>query len=280
MGVGVGVGVGVSLTFDVDGEAAVLEQGVEYSARLSSLSEARYGVVRGLPRIVALLEHRGIAATFYVPGATAQRHPEAIAELAAAGHEVAHHGYLHRRSDHLDTAGQREEIERGIDALRECVGERPVGYRSPSWELTPETLALLIEHEFLYDSSCMGDDRPYWERHGDHALLELPVHWSLDDFPYFAFSADSGGHLAGTSGLLACWQAEFDAALIERRHVTYTMHPEIIGRAHRLPVLEQLLDHITERAVAWFATHRQLAEYVHSNHDASAARHMTAQDDL
>jgi hypothetical protein len=47
--------------------------------------------------------------------------------------------------------------------------------------MTPETFELLVELDFVYDSSCMGDDRPYMEEHQELSLLELPAHWRTDD---------------------------------------------------------------------------------------------------
>ncbi|MBO0819155.1 MAG: polysaccharide deacetylase family protein, partial [Actinobacteria bacterium] len=133
--------VAVALTFDVDGEAPWLGEGPENGRRLTLLSQGRFGPVRGLGRVLDLLAGFGIRATFYVPGHTADHHPDAMAAILAAGHEVGHHGYLHRGTDGLDEAGQRAELEAGLTALDKH-GIRPVGYRSPGWELSPETLAM------------------------------------------------------------------------------------------------------------------------------------------
>ena len=65
----------VSLTFDVDAESGFLGDGPEYARRLTTLSEGRFGVVRGVPRILGLLRAHGLHATFFVPGDTAERHP-------------------------------------------------------------------------------------------------------------------------------------------------------------------------------------------------------------
>jgi peptidoglycan/xylan/chitin deacetylase (PgdA/CDA1 family) len=236
--------VGVSLSFDVDAEAGLACRPGSFEGRLSSLSEARFAIVRGIGRVLELLTEYRVAATFYVPGVVAERDAAAVREIASAGHEVAHHGHRHLPAHALDEAGQGEEIERGLAALQDCLGTRVTGYRSPAWELTPITLALLGEHGFAFDSSLMGDDRPYRIHAAGRTLAELPVHWSLDDVPYLAYAPEIGGHLGHPNALLATWVAEHDAAAREGRHLTYTMHPEIIGRAHRLALLRGLLDHL------------------------------------
>jgi hypothetical protein len=121
-----------------------------------------------------------------------------------------------------------------------------VGYRSPAWELTPDTLGLLGEHGFAYDSSLMGDDRPYPIRAGGRELVELPVHWSLDDVPFLAWAPERGGLLGNPRAGLSVWIAEHDAARREDRHLTYTFHPEVIGRAHRIDLLHALLSHVRD----------------------------------
>jgi peptidoglycan/xylan/chitin deacetylase (PgdA/CDA1 family) len=253
-----GAEVAVSLTFDVDAESGWLGAGPEYVARLSTLSEGRFGVTRGLPRILEILDRHAITGTFYVPGDTAERHTEAIQEVQKCGHEIGHHGYLHKQSDAIDADEQRDEIEKGLEALRVRLNVTPKGYRSPSWELTPETFALLKEHGFTYDSSLMGDDRPYVH----DGLLELPVHWSLDDWPHLHWRPGRGDAFTAPEAFLDTWLAEFDSAHHDQRHVTYTMHPEVIGRGHRAVILDRMIAAMKERANVWFASHEDVAAFL------------------
>jgi peptidoglycan/xylan/chitin deacetylase (PgdA/CDA1 family) len=213
-----------SITVDVDGVAGLAHRPGGLTAR----SEQAF-VWRGLERVVSVLDRYGAPATFYVPGVTAAENPSALRELLAAGHEIGHHGHEHLPTPTLDAAGERDELVRGIDALGE-IGVTPRGYRSPGWELTPVTLSLLPELGFAWDSSLMADERPY--RLGE--LVELPVHWRLDDVPYWLAYRDP-------REVLAIWKAEFDHA---DGHLTYTIHPEHTGRGHRLMLLEGLLDHV------------------------------------
>jgi peptidoglycan-N-acetylglucosamine deacetylase len=266
-----GADVAVCLTFDVDAEAPWLAQSPEYAGRLSTLSEGRYGVVRAVPRILDLLRRRQARATFYIPGTTAERYPDCVRSVVAAGHEVGHHGYLHLRSHEVGPETQRAEIERGLGALGRLLDHAPRGYRSPAWELTPETFALLLEHGFGWDSSCMGDDRPYLEELNGRPLLELPVHWSLDDWPYHGWSVERGGNMSSPSSWVQSWLAEFESARGERRLVTYTMHPEVVGRGYRFSALEELMEAMEDRGSVWFPSHGEVAGVL-ADHGALTAR--------
>jgi peptidoglycan/xylan/chitin deacetylase (PgdA/CDA1 family) len=253
-----GAEVAVALTFDIDGEAPWIGEGPEYSERLTMLSLGRFGPVRGLGRILGLLAGHEIPATFYIPGHTADHHPAAVDAILAAGHEVAHHGYLHLASQPLDSASQRAELEQGLAALGRH-GVRPAGYRSPGWEIVPQTLSMLTELGFEYDASLMADDRPYWENSGTKPLLELPGHWSLCDWPYFGWTPYHGGLLADPAAVERIWLDEFESARQEHRVVTYTMHPEAIGRGYLARMLERVICAMRDRGSPWFATHSQIA---------------------
>jgi peptidoglycan/xylan/chitin deacetylase (PgdA/CDA1 family) len=244
------LGAALAITVDVDGEAGLPGGGQGYAHRLSRSSERVYGVTRGLPRIVGLLDELGHKATFYVPGVTADRHRDEIRSLVELGQDLGHHGHTHRSPDTLTGDEQRREIEAGLASLAR-LGAAARGYRAPAWELTATTLALLGEYDFAYDSSLMGDDRPYALKVGERSLLELPVHWTLDDAPYFA--ADPGN-----DRLLRVWQRELDLAAEEERLITLTLHPDILGRPHRIDVLRRILEHAESLGMTTF-THAEVA---------------------
>ncbi|MDA0184364.1 polysaccharide deacetylase family protein [Solirubrobacter phytolaccae] len=249
----------LAITVDVDGEAGLPGGGLGYAHRLTSRSERVYGLRCGLPRILSLLDEFAVRATFYVPGVTALRHPQEVAAIVEAGHELGHHGHTHRRPDTLDDAEQRAEIEQGLEALSPF-GPRPLGYRAPGWELTPVTLALLDEYGFRWDSSLMGEDRPYLAA---GTLVELPVHWSLDDAPYYAASLDGGG-------ILAVWQRAVELAAKEDRPVTLTLHPEILGRPERAHVLREVLTAAARHDLA-VHPHSELAGLTQAAPESSVA---------
>jgi hypothetical protein len=94
------------------------------------------------------------------------------------------------------------------------------------------------------------------------------VHWSLDDWPRFGWSIDGGGNVGAPADLYDSWLAEYRLARHERRHITFTMHPEVIGRGQRFVELERLIATIAEDEDVWFARLDGVATHVRPALDA------------
>ena len=240
----------VMLGFDVDGPSASIHRNPAIEQMPSARSMGEFGPNVAVPRILDLLAQRRLLASFYIPGWIAERYPAMVEAVAAAGHEVAHHGYLHEPPADLDgREAEADVLDRASAILEGITGERPLGYRSPSWELSEHSLDLLAERRFVYDSSLMGDDGPYLVEADGRQLVELPVHWSLDDAPYYMFSPASGrvSLMASPQHVVDSWIDAFDEAYERGRAFTLTLHPWISGRLGRLRQFERLLDHIACR---------------------------------
>ena len=258
-----GARVAVGLSFDVDNETGSLRDGRDTP---SLLSQGEYGSRAGLPRILALLERKKIPASFFVPAVTALLYQSSLDAIVAGGvHEVGLHGWIHERNSQLDEVTERSLMTRSLDTLERVAGRRPVGMRTPSWDYSPHTIALAKELGLIYDSSLMADDRPYEVLAAGRptGIVELPVEWILDDYPYFWMDRASTIRPTMTPGdVLSIWQAEFDTAWDERGVFILTMHPHVIGHRARMAMLEKLVDHMQARGGVWFATHEQIARYV------------------
>jgi peptidoglycan-N-acetylglucosamine deacetylase len=252
----------IFMTFDLDAESLTMEPDVSESARdLTHLSWGAFGPRRGLSRVLALLERLDICTTFFVPGWTVTAHADHVKEIAARGHEIGHHGFQHATSPvTLSASEQRDDFLRGMEAIVECIGVTPRGYRSPFWQLTPVVFELLLEHEMLYDSSCMGDDRAYMERFEGREILELPVHWTLDDFPHLGWKLQYSGPLRHPKEMLETWRGELDAAIEEERQLVLTCHPEIIGRAGPIAAFAQFLEEARQHPGVQFSNCIEFAE--------------------
>jgi peptidoglycan/xylan/chitin deacetylase (PgdA/CDA1 family) len=258
----------VCLTFDFDALSVWIS-----TFKLTSptpLSRGEYGARVGLPRILSLLERHAVPATFFVPAHTAASFPESVRGLAAAGHEIAVHGFVHESPVALTRAEELDLLTRSEEVLRKVTGVRPVGYRSPAWDLSPHTMQILEERGYLYDSSLMADDfRPYRPRRGDVVteqgfvagpecnLIEFPVAWELDDHPYFQFmSRPINQGLRNPEEVGAIWRAEFDYCRSQVADGVFnlTNHPEIIGRGPRIEMLDRLVTHMKSQGGITFST--------------------------
>ncbi len=126
---------------------------------------------------------------------------------------------------------------------------------------SPNTLSILRELDFLYDSSLMADERPYeiLADGEETGMVELPVEWILDDAVYFN---PLGDRYSNPREVLQVYKDEFDVAYEEGTMFVLTMHPHDIGHRSRIVILEELIDYIRAKGDVWFATHRQVAEYV------------------
>lgn len=254
-----GARVAVLLSFDVDNETIPLRYG---EPTVGGLSRGEFGARRGLPRVLALLDRYEIPASFFIPAVSLRLAPEQAELIRASGrHEVGIHGWVHERNSRLDSATERELVERALRDVEEIWGARPVGYRAPSWDFSPHTLGIIRDLGFLYDSSLMSDDRPYeLVDHGEATgMVELPVQWILDDAPLFDPLGDS---YASPREVLQVWKDEFDRAREEGTLFVLTMHPHIIGHRSRIVALRELVEYVRGRGGAWFATHRAAAEHV------------------
>ena len=232
------------LSFDVDAEAPILAESALYAHNLGVMSHQAYGPLVGVPRILDLLREYSLPATFFVPGWTADRYPRTVEAILAAGHEIGHHSYAHLSPFAQSEEEERADFERALASLRR-LGVEPEGFRCPSWEPSWRTPALLAEHGFAYDSSLMDSDRPYLLETGAGEIVELPVHWALDDWEQYAYIPDPPfrSPIESPAKVLDLWTSELDAMRRYDCLFVLTCHPFLSGRPHRVEVLRRLIEH-------------------------------------
>lgn len=251
----------VALSFDSDHETNELRDGATSVARLSW---GEYGTRQGVPRIRKVLDRFGAKASFFVPAVSALLHPEEQASLAAEGHEIGLHGWIHERNTELPAEAERDLMLRSADTLEKITGQRPVGMRTPSWDYSAATLTIAREMGLLYDSSLFADDEPYeiMQDGEPTGIVELPVEWIRDDAPYFMMNRFGAQRpYTPPEAVLDIFRREFDGAYADGGLFLLTMHPHITGYRSRLFILEELLDHITAKGDCWIATHADIARY-------------------
>ena len=259
----------VVLSFDVDAESAfVFNSPAKAAAQLADMEERRYGPRVGVPRILRLLDTFGIKGTFYVPGYTIVHHTDAIKSIRDAGHELGAHGNVHETLDRLDAAEEAAVMAEQLRIFQDSLGLRPQGYRSPSWELNLRTPGLLKRNGFVYDSSLMGNDIPYWLDTPDGPLDEVPVQWMLDDAPLYRHVYGSSNGIADPDRVLGMWAREFKALYAENGCFMLTMHPWISGRAGRLDAVRELIELMLTFDRVWFTTTLEVARWAISQRES------------
>ena len=246
----------VALTFDHDS----LSDGIRRGDSPVKLSHAEFGHRVGVPRILELLGREQIPSTWFVPGWTMTTYADDTEAILGGGHELACHGWFHEDFSQLAFDEQRGIFDRWLAAASGFAGlnAAPTGFRAPYWALGRETLSIALDAGFGYDSSLMADDyRPYrvrlFDEHSveggstfdaESALREVPVYWTMDDWPQFEPDGPRGRDgMSAPSKVLEIWLAELRYAHTHAPAglLTVTMHPECIGRGHRMAMLEAFI---------------------------------------
>jgi peptidoglycan/xylan/chitin deacetylase (PgdA/CDA1 family) len=268
------------ISFDFDAMSGFIARGLTSP---TPISRGEFGAV-AVPRILALLRKYSVRCTWFIPGHTLETYPAQCRQVVEAGHEIGHHGWSHVPPNDLDYSQEEEGLARANEQIRKLTGRKARGYRSPSWDLSPSSVRLLLAHGFLYESSMMGNDHmPYRVRQGDvieldapaifgheTPLIELPVSWTLDDYPHFEFLRTKAWVLPGlmnANSVLENWVNDFlyMQQSVDWGVLTYTFHPFVIGRGHRMMALEKLLRKLAESG-AQFLTMEEAALEFDSRH--------------
>ena len=161
----------VCLTFDFDAMSGFIARGMTSP---TPISRGEFGADVGAPRLLALLKKYKIQTSWYIPGHTIETYPARCREVFDGGHEIGHHGWTHVPPAMLTREQEEAGLVRANEQIKKLTGQYARGYRSPSWDLSPHSVELLLKHGFVYDSSMMGDDyMPYRVRQGDVIELEI-----------------------------------------------------------------------------------------------------------
>jgi peptidoglycan-N-acetylglucosamine deacetylase len=156
-----------------------------------------------------------------------------VRDIVAAGHEVAHHGYLHEQPTGASAQQEADHLDRGLAALEEVAGVRSVGYRAPMWDLSWRSPAL---------------------------------RWALDDWEQYCYLPDISG-----TGLIETprkarelWQGEFEGLRSVGGCWVLTNHPFLTGRPARAQQLDELMAHVVSCTDVWTASLEEIAVHVRS----------------
>ncbi len=204
-------------------------------------------VEEGMDRLLDLLARRQAKATCFILGWVAERHPGLVRRIAAAGHEIASHGWWHRKVSSLTADEFRSDLRQSKQLLEDLVGRPVHGFRAPSFSIRPGmewAFDVLLEEGYRYDSSLFPIRRPDYgypdappEPHhiacASGRLLELPM--ATIAIGRWRLPAAGGGYLRH----LPFWVTHRAAAERAKRGLTgmFYIHPwEVDPDQPRLPV--------------------------------------------
>jgi peptidoglycan/xylan/chitin deacetylase (PgdA/CDA1 family) len=250
--------IAVTLTFDFQGGEDVrpLPDGTRDH---EEYTQCEYGPNTAIWRILRMLDEEAVKATFLTCGAIAERYPEAVKAIVANGHEIAGHGYHHEVARNLTREQETEVMRKTVDMIRGRTAHRPVGWRSCTQ--SPNSLELLMEHGFLWNSNSFSHDLPFLWESGGRVLVELPRQPFGDGRTYQHRNGDAGN----PHDTLLIWKAMFDELHEESKrapaYCPFQFHPYISGRPGRARTLRAIIQHMKAAGGVWFATGSEVARW-------------------
>ena len=155
----------LAISVDFDAVSGWLGTGAHPDNSTSDYSTGYQSAHVGVPRLLKLFTRLGIAdkLTWCIPGHSLETFPSETRAIVASGAEIALHGYAHESATQLTAEQERDVLQRCIQLIQNLTGKKPRGYRAPLYQLTERTIALLQEHDFLWDSSLSHhDSKPYF----------------------------------------------------------------------------------------------------------------------
>jgi peptidoglycan/xylan/chitin deacetylase (PgdA/CDA1 family) len=248
------------LTYDMDGDSSWISRGLDEPVARSA---GRFEVNVGTPCILELMKWFGLKSTFFTPGWIAEQYPRMVEAVVKGGHDIGLHGYLHEPPPGLSEEQEREIIRRGSAALEVLTGKRPVGYRSPIWQFSPNTVRLLHEAGFQYTSDFMDALLPtYNEVSGSKIdMINLPGSWVLDDAVYFQFHITIRTAMRRAADVLEIYKEEFRAIHACGGLYTLVMHPQLSGRPSRVLMMKEFMDFVKGFEGVWLPSPQEVVDY-------------------
>jgi peptidoglycan/xylan/chitin deacetylase (PgdA/CDA1 family) len=234
-------------------------------------SNYRYGLTRGGPRVMRLLEQHQLPVTFTACALALERAPELAAEIRRqARHEVTSHGYRWAHQFQMNEEQERGYIRQAVESLERTTGQRPQGWLS-RYLLTDNTRRLLAEEGFLYHMDDYGDDEPSWDCSHGRPIVVMPYQVDNNDMKMWAepsYTPDQWLKYALDNLQWSLKEGEHEVNMM-----SLGLHLRIIGRPGRIWALEKFLNHVQDLngqgAGIWVATRAQIARHF--------AQHVAAQ---
>lgn len=270
----------VMITFDFDAESLQIARFAATGNDIifADRSRGEYGPTEGIHRCLAMLERQGVRGTFFIPGYVLEKYPEQVGLVAAAGHEIAYHGYRHDAwTKRLTWDEETYNMDKAEALILAAAGKKPAGHRAPGGFMQEYAVEMLVGRGYKYSSNVNPKKCCDWaylhELNGQSVpLVEFCTDCMLEDMPYFYFSLCKPEHktLYDNDYVYEIWRDEYDGRAEEGdKFLCLKLHPSIIGRASRIRMVERFVAYMKERG-AWIATCEEVADYVLAQNNTKA----------
>lgn len=226
-------------------------------------SWARFGPVRGIDRLLGIVERHHVKASVMVNGVLADRSPESIQRIHAAGHEIVAHSWgMDVIPVYLDEDAERRNLHRTLDALQRASGASCSGWISPRGTGSLVTPRLLAEAGLLWHGDCNDDDAPYVIEHAGKRLVAIPLTMDINDLPLCVrYGQPPRAMLDLFDDTLRAMRERETRPLI----LDVTAHTHVFGRASGAWVYDEIIARAKGYGDLWVATRKQIAEHVLAN---------------
>jgi peptidoglycan/xylan/chitin deacetylase (PgdA/CDA1 family) len=248
------------LTYDMDADSSWISRGLDEPVARSA---GQFEVNVGTPCLLELMKWFGLKSTFFTPGWIAEQYPKMVEAVINDGHEIGLHGYLHEPPPGLSEAEEIEIVRRGSAALEKMTGKRPIGYRSPIWQFSKNTVRILHKAGFKYTSDFMHTLLPTFNEVDGKPIdmINLPGSWVLDDAVYFQFHITIRTAMRRAADVLEIYKEEFRAVHTAGGLFVLVMHPQLSGRPSRVLMLKEFMDYVKGFEGVWLPRPIDVVEY-------------------
>ena len=221
-------------------------------------SNYRYGIKAGAPRILRLLAHHRIPATFTTAALALERAQALAQDIVDGGHEVCAHGYRWVHQFRMSEDEERAFIRQAVTSIRRTTGVRPYGWLS-RYLLTPNTRRLLIEEGFTYHMDDYSDDAPFWDSVDGKPIVILPYTLDSNDMKFWTAPALTPSQWLDYA--IDTFEVLYEEGTSQPRMMSLGVHLRIIGRPGRIGAFDRFLQHIRSKPRVWLATRKQIADH-------------------
>jgi len=237
---------------------------------MSMESIYEYGSRAGFWRIMREFERRRIPLTIFGVSMALARHPEAVAAMVDAGHEIACHGLRWISYQHVDEATEREHMQEAVEIIRRMTGSAPLGWYTG--RDSPNTRRLMVEHGgFLYDADSYADDLPYWVEVSGRPHLVVPYALDSNDMRFAAAQGFNSGEQ-----FFQYLKDAFDVLYAEGetspKMLSVGLHCRLAGRPGRFASLCRFLDYVQTHDKVWICRRVDIARHWAQHHPYRAQK--------